>query len=108
MTRVLALIASALLLAAMLTPVGAQAADEELREQFDQIVEALNDNTFSEFQDAINERALINRIYGTRVIDPDVKEAFADGFESSLQEIFVSSFPRARTPDEGVARLSVR
>lgn len=100
MTRLLALIASALVLAATLTPAVAQSADEGLREQLDEIVEALNDNTFSEFQDAINERALINRIFGTRVIDPDVKEAFADGFESSLQEIFVSSFPRGRTPAE--------
>ena len=100
MTRVLALITSALVLAATLTPAVAQSADEKLREQFDEIVEALNDNTFSEFQDAINERALVNRIFGTRVIDPDVKEAFADGFESSLQEIFVSSFPRPRMQAE--------
>ena len=98
MSRFLALIVSGLLLSVTLPQAAVWAADEKLREQFDEIVEALNDNTFREFQAAINERALINRIFGTRVIDPDVKEAFADGFESSLQEIFVSSFPRARTP----------
>ena len=98
MSRFLALIVSGLLLSVTLPQAAVWAADEKLREQFDEIVEALNDNTFKEFQAAINERALINRIFGTRVIDPDVKEAFADGFESSLQEIFVSSFPRARTP----------
>lgn len=99
MTRLLALIASVLTLAATLTPAVALAADD-MREQFDEIVDALNDNTFSEFQGAINERALVNRIFGTRVIDPAVKEAFADDFESSLQEMFVSSFPRARTEEE--------
>ena len=99
MTRLLALIASALTLAATLAPASALAADD-MREQFDEIVDALNDNTFSEFQGAINERALVNRIFGTRVIDPNVKEAFADDFESSLQEMFVSSFPRARNQAE--------
>ena len=100
MSRSLALIVSGLLLSVTLPQAAVWAADEALREQFDEIVEALNDNTFSEFQDAINERALINRIFGTRVIDPDVKEAFADSFESSLQEMFVSSFPRAGTQGE--------
>lgn len=99
MTRLLALIASVLTLAATLSPAASLAADD-VREQFDEIVDALNDNTFSEFQGAINERALVNRIFGTRVIDPAVKEAFADDFESSLQEMFVSSFPRARTEEE--------
>ena len=100
MTRIVALMASVLVLAATLAPAVAQSADEDMREQFDEIVEALNDNKFGKFQGATNERALINRIFGTRVIDSDVKEAFADGFESNLQEIFVSSFPRARTQAE--------
>ena len=82
--------AAALVLAATLTPAVALSADEELREQFDEIVEALNDNTFSEFQDAINERALINRIFGTRVIDPDVKEA--GWYDSSMKVSFVVTF----------------
>ena len=84
MSRFLAFIVAGLLLSATL-PQAAWAADAEMREQFDEIVAALNDNKFSEFQDAINERDLLNRIYGTRVINPDVREAFAESFETELR-----------------------
>jgi len=99
-TRYLALVAILLVQLATLSAAAAQSADEAMREQFDEVIDGLNNNTFSEFQDTINENALINRIFGTRVIDPDAKEAFAAGFESSLQAMFVSSFPRARTEGE--------
>ena len=100
MSRFLAFIVAGLLLSATLPQAAAWAADAEMREQFDEIVAALNDNKFSEFQDAINERDLLNRIYGTRVINPDVREAFAESFETELQSMFVSSFPRPRNQAE--------
>ena len=37
-----------------------------MREQFEAVIDGLNDNTFDEFQRAVNETALINRIFGTR------------------------------------------
>ena len=100
MNRLLAL--AAVLLVQVITSqlAIAQSADEEMREQFEAVIDGLNDNTFKEFQKAIDEKALVNRVLGTRVIDPDVKEAFAAGFSTGLPEMFSSSFPRARTRAE--------
>ena len=85
----------------MTLPLGtAHSADDEIREEFEAVIEGLNNNTFSEFQDAINEKALVNRILGTRVIDPDVAESFAAAFSGSLEQMFVESFPRPRTREE--------
>jgi len=98
--RILASAAAALVLALAPQLVTAQSADAEMREQFEAIINGLNDNNFDQFQRAVNETALVNRIFGTRVIDADAREQFAAGFSGTLQELFVSSFPSARTQAE--------
>lgn len=100
MNRILA-IATALLVLA-LTPglAAAQSDDAEMREQFAAVIQGLNDNTFGPFQDAINEKALVNKVFGTRVIEADAGEAFADAFADSLEQIFVGSFPKPRNQNE--------
>ena len=100
MNRILASAAAALVLALAPQLVTAQSADAEMREQFEAIINGLNDNNFDQFQRAVNETALVNRIFGTRVIDADAREQFAAGFSGTLQELFVSSFPRARNQAE--------
>jgi hypothetical protein len=98
--RVWAFAAAALLLAAAPQPATAQSNDVEMREQFEAVIDGLNDNKFEQFQRVVNETALINRIFGTQVIDADAREQFAAGFSGTLQELFISSFPRARTQAE--------
>jgi len=90
------------LLVLALTPqlATAQSANAEMREKFEEIVDDLNENIFSSFQDAINERELVNRIFGTRVIEDDARAAFADTFASNLEQIFVSNFPKPRNQSE--------
>ena len=99
MNRVLAL-AAAVLLAVALQPAAAQSADTEMREQFEAVIDGLNANKFDQFQRAVNETALINRIFGTQVIDAAAREQFAAGFSDTLRDLFISSFPRARTQAE--------
>jgi hypothetical protein len=96
----MAFAAVALVLAIAPQPATAQSADPEMREQFEAVINGLNDNKFDQFQRAVNEKALIDRIFGTQVIDPDAREQFAAGFSGTLQELFVSSFPRARNQAE--------
>jgi hypothetical protein len=98
--RVWAFAAAALLLAAAPQPATAQSNDVEMREQFEAVIDGLNDNKFEQFQRVVNETALINRIFGTQVIDAEAREQFAAGFSGTLQELFISSFPRARTQAE--------
>ena len=100
MNRILAFAAVALALAAAPQIVVAQSVDAEMREQFDAVIEGLNNNTFSDFERAVDEKALVNRIFGTRVIDLDAREQFASGFSAALQQMFISSFPAARTQSE--------
>ncbi len=97
MNRVLTFAAAALMLAAVPQLVAAQPSEAEMREQFDAVIDGLNNNTFTEFQRAVDESELVNRIFGTRVIDADAREQFAGSFSSSLQQMFISSFPRPRT-----------
>jgi hypothetical protein len=98
--RIFALAIAVLVLAAAPHLAAAQSADADMRKQFDAVIEGLNGNTFDAFQKAIDQRAFVNRIFGTRVIDADAKEQFAAGFSSSLQQLFTSSFPRAQTEAE--------
>lgn len=100
MNRILACAAAALVLALAPQFATAQSADADMREQFDAVINGLNDNKFDLFQRAVNEKALINRIFGTQVIEADVREQFAAGFSGALREMFISSFPRARTQAE--------
>ncbi|HKJ20175.1 MAG TPA: hypothetical protein VJ993_05905, partial [Woeseiaceae bacterium] len=100
MNRILAVAAAALVLALAPQLATAQSADADMREQFEAVINGLNDNKFEPFQRAVNETALINRIFGTQVIDADAREQFAAGFSGTLQELFISSFPRARTQAE--------
>ncbi|MDH3862001.1 MAG: hypothetical protein OEU53_09880, partial [Gammaproteobacteria bacterium] len=76
MNRILAVAAAALVLALAPQLATAQSADADMREQFEAVINGLNDNKFEPFQRAVNETALINRIFGTQVIDADAREQF--------------------------------
>lgn len=74
----------------------AQDADE-VRAQFEGIIEGLNKNSFERFLRAIDRKDMTTRIYAGRLVEPAVKTAFAEDFTTSIQQMFTSSFPTSKT-----------
>jgi len=66
---------------------------DELRAQFESIVQGLNDNSFDRFRRATATRELTERIFHNRLIEPDVKKAFTSDAAASIEQMFTSSFP---------------
>jgi hypothetical protein len=77
-------------------PAGADVATEQLRAQFEAIIQGLNNNSFEKFDRAIVKKDMISRIYGSRLIEPEVKKAFTSDFSASIQQMFTSAFPKTR------------
>lgn len=100
MNRVMAFAVAVLVMATAPHLAVAQSVEADMREQFEEVIDGLNGNTFREFQRLVDEKRFVNRIFGTRVIDAEVKEQFAADFSESFQGMFVSAFPRARTQAE--------
>lgn len=75
----------------------ADAAVDELRAQFESVIDGLNDDSFDRFNRAISKEDMTARILGGRLIEPDVKQAFSSDFTSSLQGMFASSFPQSKS-----------
>lgn len=78
----------------------ANAADaevNELRAQFDNIIQGLNDNSFERLHRAIDKKDMLSRIYGKRLVEPDVKKAFSSDYQLSLEQMYASSFPSSDT-----------
>lgn len=93
-------IAGAMVLMAVFvaTPPAASAADNDApRAQFEAIMQGLNENSFERFNRAIDEKALTQRIIGTRLIDAEIKKSFARDFDASIDGMFASSFPESKS-----------
>jgi hypothetical protein len=93
-------LAATAVLTGLLAPVSedAYAADAEvdaLRDQFESIIQGLNDNSFDRFNRAISKKDMTARIFGNRLIEADVKKAFASDFTASVQGMFSSTFPKS-------------
>lgn len=69
---------------------------DEQRQQFEIIMQGLNNNSFDRFHRATVKNDLTARIFGSRIIEPDVKKAFSQDFSSSIEQMFVSSFPQSK------------
>ena len=91
-------LAAAAIFTVVLGPVSALADVEadELRVQFESIVQGLNNNSFEKFTRAIVKKDMTARVYANRLIEPDVKKAFMRDFSTSLEQMFVSSFPQSK------------
>ncbi|MDH3615312.1 MAG: hypothetical protein OEQ90_02450 [Gammaproteobacteria bacterium] len=91
-------LAVAAIFTVVLGPVSALADVEadELRAQFESIVQSLNNNSFEKFTRALVKKDMTARIYANRLIEPDVKKAFAGDFSTSFEQMFVSSFPKSK------------
>lgn len=87
----------AVLFTALLIPVqaAAQADVDKLRQQFDGIIQDLNDNSLDRFNRAISKKDMTARVYGAAIIEADVKKAFSSDFATSIQSMFTGSFPKS-------------
>jgi len=88
-------LAAAVIFTALLIPVPASA-QADTRQQFDAIIEGLNRNSFDRFNRAISKKDMTARIYGAYMIEPEVRQAFSKDFATSIQGMFVSSFPKSK------------
>ena len=100
MNRVLTFATLLLVLCAAPQPAAAQAAGGDMRGQFEAVIDGLNNNTFRDFHDAIDDDELMSRISGAYVLDTEAKQAFAANFRSGIEGIFTGSMPRARSQAE--------
>ena len=100
MNRVLAIALAVLIAVGVPTTARAQSA-EEARREFQAIVDGLNDNTFRGFHDAIDDKSFLNRVFGTRVIEEEARDALAQSFTEAVEELFVGSFPPSRRVAHG-------
>jgi len=75
----------------------ADAGTDELREQFNSVINGLNDNSFERLHRAIDKKDMMSRIYSNRLIETDVKKAFGNDFSISIEQMFASSFPESKT-----------
>jgi hypothetical protein len=78
----------------------AQSGDDDLRTQFETVIDGLNGNSFRNFHAAVDDNAFVGRIFGQRVIADDAKQAFAGSFAQTLEQMFQATFPQARTQEE--------
>lgn len=92
-------LAATTMVAGLMAPAAAMADAEldELRAQFESVIDGLNDDSFDRFNRAISKKDMTARIFGGRLIEPDVKQAFSSDFTSSLQGMFASSFPQSKS-----------
>jgi len=91
--RLLAVMTIALpLMSAPLASV-AQSNDELARENFQAVIDDLNNNSFKAFLDALDERELLGRVIGAYAIEPEVRDQLAGLFDQWVPELFVESFP---------------
>ena len=69
------------------------AAQAEFRAKFEKILDGLNENSFDSFNAAISKSDMTQRILGTRLVDPQVKDLLRNDFKSSIEQWFAGSFP---------------
>lgn len=74
----------------------ADAETDELRAKFESVIDGLNSNSFERFNRSIVKKDMTSRIYSNRLIETDVKKAFASDFAASVVQMFSSSFPKSK------------
>ncbi|MBT8106994.1 MAG: hypothetical protein KJP17_02075 [Gammaproteobacteria bacterium] len=101
MQRILALLVIAFApLVAPATSDAQSTADDEFRANFQTIVDDLNDNSFSAFLGAIDNKDFLGRVLAARVVEEEASQALAASFEDSIQTMFTGAFPRPRSQAE--------
>ncbi len=103
MNRLVVLIAAFVALALPHAATAQEAGD--LRSQFQAIVDDLNANSWSKFNDAVDENAFRGRVFGYYVLENEPKQFFASGFQEQFQNSFMGAFPLARTQNEASGEI---
>lgn len=89
-------LAALLVSGALLQPGAAAGQADATRSHFEGVIQGLNDNSFERFNRTIDRKALTARIYSNRIIEPEVKKSFSSDFNGSIQQMYVSSFPKSK------------
>lgn len=95
--RILALSMVALVLCTTPQVSAAQSSDESVQANFQAVIDDLNRNSFEVFHDAVDKKALLGRVVGAYMIEPEVRDQLGGMFEEWVQEMFVSTFPPSKT-----------
>jgi tetratricopeptide (TPR) repeat protein len=77
-------------------PASADVDTDKLRAEFQGIVQGLNEDSFEKFRRAIVQKDMLARIFADRLIDTEVKRSFTSSYSTSLEQMFVSSFPKSK------------
>ena len=93
MNRLLVLAAAVLVMLVAPQPGLAQAQNDALRAEFEAVIDGLNDDSFKLFHEAIDQRAMLNRVIGTYVISPDIRDQLGNNPREWIESAFRSSFP---------------
>lgn len=88
------------LLITLAVPLFAAENDQKASGQFQEILAAINSQSFSKFQSAIDKTDLSNRITSTRVIEPDARKILNDNFWQIIEEGFRRNLPPAGSKNE--------
>lgn len=96
MNRLLVLATAVLALVAAPQPGLAQSQDDNLRAGFQAVIDGLNENSFKQFHEAVDQRAVLNRVIGTYVISPDIRDQLGSDPREWIESAFKSSFPRSQ------------
>ncbi len=96
----------------------AQSQDDALRKGFEAVIDGLNENSFKQFHEAVDQKAILNRVIGTYVISPDIRDQLGENPREWIESAFKSSFPPSKDEIlgtvvafevyEGTARALVR
>ena len=93
MNRVLALAMIALVLSTAPQMTAAQLNEDIARTNFEAVIDDLNNNQFKSFSEAIDKDALLGRVVGAYLIEPEIRDQLGDMFDEWVQELFLGSFP---------------
>lgn len=75
--------------------------DERARGQFEEILQGINEKSFAPAKAAFDKNDLSSRIYGIRVVDPDVRRAFNENFWEMVESVFLGTMPNSNSDAKG-------
>ncbi len=94
--RLLALAMIALVLSMAPQISAAQLNEDIARTNFQAVIDDLNNNSFKSFRAAIDKNALLGRVVGAYMIEPEVRDQLSGLFDEWLQELFIGSLPPSK------------
>ncbi len=118
MNRLLVLATAVLVMLVAPQPGLAQSQNDALRAGFEEVIDGLNENSFKQFHEAVDQKAILNRVIGTYVISTDIRDQLGENPREWIESAFRSSFPPSQDEIlgtvvafevyEGTARALVR